>query len=74
MPITGISFKLRLFAVEEVAGEEAYEEDDDGAEDDGEILVEARLRQSQPCGGRYPSDDDDAAHHSDDSIHIPDPL
>ena len=44
--------------------QEADEEDGDGAEDDGEIFVDAAIAQ------RNPSDDEEPANHTDGSIDV----
>ena len=44
--------------------QEADEEDGDGAEDDGEVFVDAAIAQ------RDPSDDEEPADHTDGSIDV----
>ncbi len=54
-------------------GEESYEEDDAGAEDDGEVGMQVNAWQIPHLGEAYPCNDEDAAETSAEGCKAVDP-
>ena len=52
---------LSGFGLQQESEAESYEEDDTGAEYDGQIGMQVYARQVPHVGQRYPGDDEDAA-------------